>query len=91
MTRITNKRALELGLIEKQELNDEEALPDAAAGVADTLALEERNREIYRRKLEGTTQAQLARAYGLSPEWIRRICEDQERKARGRNGQGSHG
>ena len=38
MTRITNKRALELGLIEKQELNDEEALPDAAAGVADTPA-----------------------------------------------------
>ena len=40
-----------------------------------------RNREIYMRKQEGVIQSQLAREYGLSPEWIRRICEDQEEKA----------
>ena len=39
----------------------------------------QRNAEIYRLKQQGVTQATLARQFGLSPEWIRRICEEQER------------
>ena len=39
-----------------------------------------RNAEIYRKHQEGYFQSQLAREYSLSPEWIRRICEDEARK-----------
>lgn len=38
-----------------------------------------RNAEIYRKHKKGIITAQLAREYCLSPEWIRRICEDEER------------
>ena len=38
-----------------------------------------RNAEIYRKHKKGIITAQLAREYSLSPEWIRRICEDEER------------
>ena len=75
MTRITDSRTGDPGLTDHpagtasgehiQEMSAEE--------------IEARNREIYRRKQEGAIQSQLAREYGLSPEWIRRICEDQER------------
>ena len=66
------------------EVPEAEDMEKAAAGIADTPALEERNHKIYRQKLDGVTQEELARFYGLSPEWIRRICEDQERKSRQR-------
>lgn len=39
-----------------------------------------RNAEIFRKCKEGYIHAQLSREYSLSPEWIRRICEDEERK-----------
>ena len=38
-----------------------------------------RNKEIYQKHKKGIITAQLAREYCLSPEWIRRICEDEER------------
>ena len=38
-----------------------------------------RNKEIYQKHKKGIITAQLAREYSLSPEWIRRICEDEER------------
>ena len=76
MTRITDSGTWEPGL------NDHSTGTAAAGEYIQEMSAEEveaRNREIYRRKQEGTIQSQLAREYGLSPEWIRRICEDQER------------
>ena len=47
-----------------------------------------RNAEIYRKCKEGYIHAQLSREYSLSPEWIRRICEDEEAKQRNNKGLG---
>ena len=47
--------------------------------------IESRNAEIYRKHKEGYIHAQLSREYSLSPEWIRRICEDEERRQNNSN------
>ena len=81
MTRITNKQAKEMGLIDSPAVNaDPIPTPEVyETGMTDLAA---RNAEIYALKQQGITQAQLACQYGLSPEWIRRICEDHERRSR---------
>ena len=61
--------------------NNEEQSPLEAEGVGQ-IDVASRNAEIYRKYREGYIHAQLSREYSLSPEWIRRICEDQERKQR---------
>ena len=43
---------------------------------------EARNAEIYSLRQDGHTMRELAIKYSLSPEWIRRICEDQERRVK---------
>ena len=75
MTHITDSRTVDPGL------TDHPAGTASGEHIQETSAeeIEARNREIYRRKQEGAIQSQLAREFGLSPEWIRRICEDQER------------
>ena len=75
MTHISDSRTVDPGL------TDHPAGTASGEHIQEMSAqeIEARNREIYRRKQEGAIQSQLAREYGLSPEWIRRICEDQER------------
>ena len=56
---------------------EEDGVQEQGLGQIDVAS---RNAEIYRKYKEGYIHAQLSREYSLSPEWIRRICEDEERK-----------
>ena len=58
-------------------MNEESIIESPSTGHID---VEERNAEIYRLRQAGCTLAMLARRFSLSPEWIRRVCEDQEKK-----------
>ena len=56
---------------------EEDGVQEQGLGQIDVAS---RNAEIYRKYKEGYIHAQLSKEYSLSPEWIRRICEDEERK-----------
>ena len=58
-------------------LNEDSVFESQISGYID---VEERNAEIYRLRQTGYTLSNLARRFSLSPEWIRRVCEDQEQK-----------
>ena len=61
-----------------------EQSPFQAEGLGQ-IDVESRNAEIYRKHKEGYIHGQLSREYSLSPEWIRRICEDEERRQNNSN------
>ena len=64
---------------DKRCINSKEQSPLQAEGLGQ-IDVATRNAEIFRKCKEGYIHSQLSRVYSLSPEWIRRICEDEERK-----------